>query len=78
MALDPVKLEPIEDDMDLDTPSLSANRKQKAKYELSTNLYTIKAQKRLEALQNNTINLQIEKAKAADQGAIIYTKKKLI
>jgi hypothetical protein len=48
VALDPVKLESIKDNIyniDLDTPSLSANQKQKAEYELLTNLYTIKAQK---------------------------------
>jgi hypothetical protein len=64
--------------MDLDTPSLSANRKRKAEHELSTNPHTVKARKRIEALQNDKINLQIEKAKAADQGAITYAKKKLV
>jgi hypothetical protein len=60
VALDPVKFESIKDNIyniDLDTPSLLANWKQKAKYKLSTNLYTIKAQKQIKALQNNKINL---------------------
>jgi hypothetical protein len=79
--LDPVKLESIKDNIyniDLDISSLSANQKQKAEYKLSTNLYTIKAWKQIEALQNNKINLQIKKAKAANQGTITYIKKKLV
>jgi hypothetical protein len=78
VAFDLVKLEPDTYNMDLNTPSLSANQKRKAEHELSTNPHTVKARKRLEALQNDKISLQIEKAKAADQGAITYAKKKLV
>jgi hypothetical protein len=45
---------------------------------LSNNPYTVKARKRNEAISNDLILGQIEKAKAADQGAITYAKKVLL
>lgn len=76
-----VPLEPVEDEnINLDTlPSqIPSGRKRKAEHELSTNPHTVKARKRNEAIQKDPITLQIEKAKAADQGAITYAKKKLV
>jgi hypothetical protein len=45
---------------------------------LSNNPYIVKARKRNKAISNDPILRQIEKAKAADQGAITYTKKVLL
>jgi hypothetical protein len=45
---------------------------------LSNNPYTVKARKRNKAISNNLILGQIKKAKAANQGAITYTKKVLL
>jgi hypothetical protein len=52
--------------------------KQKASTPLSNNPYIVKARKRNKALSNNPIIRQIKKAKATNQGAIIYTKKVLL
>ena len=76
MPLDPIKLEPIkEDSIDLNPLPLQADtsRKRKSEHELSTNPRTVKARKRNEAIQNDPVVSQIEKAKAADQGAVTYT-----
>jgi hypothetical protein len=53
-------------------------RKRKAETSLSTNPHTVKARKRIEAIKADPLRLQVEKAKAADQGAITYAKKKLL
>jgi hypothetical protein len=45
---------------------------------LSNNPYIIKARKRNKVISNNLILRQIKKAKAANQGAIIYAKKVLL
>jgi hypothetical protein len=45
---------------------------------LSNNPYIVKAHKRNKAISNDLILRQIKKAKAANQGAIIYTKKVLL
>jgi hypothetical protein len=52
--------------------------KQKASMALSNNPYIVKAHKRNKAISNDLILRQIKKAKAANQGAIIYTKKVLL
>jgi hypothetical protein len=52
-------------------------RKRKAESDLSQNPHTIRARKRKELLAQDSINDKIEKAKAADQGAITYARKKL-
>jgi hypothetical protein len=61
-----------------DSVSESNSRKRKAEAMLSTNPHTVKARKRIEAIKADPIRLQVEKAKAADQGAITYAKKKLV
>jgi hypothetical protein len=45
---------------------------------LSNNPYIVKARKRNKVISNDLILRQIKKAKAADQGAITYTKKVLL
>jgi hypothetical protein len=69
-------------DLDTDQDSITSigksNHKRKAESELLTNRNTVKARKRNEALKADLIREQVEKAKAADQGAITYSKKKLI
>jgi hypothetical protein len=52
--------------------------KRKASMALSNNLYTIKVYKRNKVISNDLILRQIKKAKATNQGAIIYTKKVLL
>jgi hypothetical protein len=61
-----------------DIVSQSNSRKRKAEALLSTNPHTVKARKRIEAIKADPVRLQVEKAKAADQGAITYAKKKLV
>ena len=53
------------------------SRKRKAEEQLSTNPNTVKARKRNKALSQDPVRKVVEKAKAADQGAVIYTRKKL-
>ncbi len=69
-------------DLDIDQDSITSigksNYKRKAESKLSTNQNTVKACKRNEVLKADLIREQVEKTKAADQGAIIYSKKKLI
>ena len=63
----------------MDNPSGPSgnSRKRKAKSELSQNVHTARARKRKENLSQDENSHKIEKAKAADQGAITYAKKKL-
>jgi hypothetical protein len=66
--------------MDLDSSQQigsSNKRKRKSPGSFSTNVHTVKARKRLEAIKSNSIQNQIEKAKAADQAAVTYRKKVL-
>ncbi len=69
-------------DLDTDQDSITSigksNHKHKAKSKLLTNQNTVKACKRNKVLKADLICKQVEKAKAADQGAIIYSKKKLV
>ncbi|KAM3067040.1 hypothetical protein ACMFMG_011819 [Clarireedia jacksonii] len=51
--------------------------KRKAQDSLSQNPHTVKARKRAEALENDPIRGQIEKAKARDQSAVTYAKSQL-
>jgi hypothetical protein len=51
--------------------------KRKASKSLSINPYIVKVYKRNKALSSNLITRQIEKAKAANQGAVIYIKRML-
>lgn len=53
-------------------------RKRKDTSKLSTNPNTIKVRKRNDAISQDPIRQQVEKAKAADQGAITYAKRKLL
>jgi hypothetical protein len=52
--------------------------KRKATSQLSSNPNTAKARKRNENISKDPIRHKVEKAKAADQGAITYAKKKLV
>jgi hypothetical protein len=63
--------------MDIDYP-VPTSRKRKAASSFSTNPHTIKARKRIEKLSHDPIRSRIEKAKAADQGAVTYAKSKLV
>ncbi|KAH8650262.1 hypothetical protein BGZ60DRAFT_421926 [Tricladium varicosporioides] len=49
-------------------------RKRKAESDLSTNPNTVKARKRNEAISQDPVRMKVEKAKAADQGAITYAR----
>jgi hypothetical protein len=56
----------------------TTTRKRKAPTDLSQNPNTVKARKRNEALAKDPIRAKIEKAKAADQGAITVAKRKVV
>ena len=66
-------------DVDQDPPSQPIGRKRKLEAELSTNKNTVKARKRIKSLEKgDPVAAKVEKAKAADQGAITYAKRKLV
>jgi len=58
--------------------SNSTSRKRKASEELSENIHTVKARKRMEKISQDPIREKVEKAKQADQGAVTYAKKNLL